>query len=96
MMLSALGPRGLLILTWDEDDNISGNRVLTVFAGPVVLPGATSTQVITHYTINRLISEALGLPLMGNAAGEASIQNVWSPSVPTRTTTWGRVKAHYR
>lgn len=95
-MLNALGPRGLLILTWDEDNNISGNQILTVFAGPVVKTGYLSNQVITHYTINRLISEALGLPLMGNAPTEASILDVWAPSVAANSTTWGRLKAHYR
>jgi len=96
MMLNALGPRGLLILTWDEDDNLSGNRILTVFAGPMVQHGITSSQTITHYTINRLISEALGLPIMGHAQGEASITNVWAPAVHSPTVTWGKVKAHYR
>ena len=33
-MLAGVGPNGLVILTWDEDDDLVGNRILTVFAGP--------------------------------------------------------------
>lgn len=95
-VLAALGPRGLLVLTWDEDDNSAGNRVLTVFAGPAVNPGALSGQLITHYTLNRMICEALGLPIMGQGTSEASITGVWSAAVPTRKSSWGRVKAFYR
>jgi acid phosphatase len=47
----ALGPKGLLILTWDEDDNSASNHILTVFDGPLVVPGAVSTRTITHYTV---------------------------------------------
>src|SRR5207245_981298 len=35
-MISAVGPYGLVILTWDEDDFTTVNRILTVFAGPMV------------------------------------------------------------
>jgi phospholipase C len=95
-VLAALGPRGLLVLTWDEDDNFSNNHILTVFAGPAVQPGAVSNQVITHYTLNRMICEALGLTPIAGGIGESSIQGVWSAAVPARTTSWGRVKAIYR
>lgn len=95
-LISALGPRGLLVLTWDEDDNVSGNRVLTVFVGPPVIPGAVSTQTITHYTLVRTICDALGLPPFAGAAGEAPIENVWQAAVPVRNSSWGRVKAMYR
>ncbi|TMQ51611.1 MAG: hypothetical protein E6K73_05375 [Candidatus Eisenbacteria bacterium] len=30
-MLGALGERGMLVLTWDEDDGSSANQILTVF-----------------------------------------------------------------
>src|SRR5262249_43879011 len=35
-MIAAVGPQGLVVLTWDEDDQLSGNHILTVFAGPPV------------------------------------------------------------
>ncbi len=93
---AALGPRGLLVLTWDEDDNISGNHILTVFAGPQVVTGAVSNQVITHYTLTRMICEALGLAPFANGRLEPSILNVWNAITPTRGSSWGQLKAHYR
>ena len=95
-VISALGPKGLLVVTWDEDDNISNNQVLTVFVGPQVLDGVSSLQGITHYTLVRMICEALGLTPFAGAAGEASITGVWEALVPAKSTNWGRVKSHYR
>lgn len=95
-VINALGPRGLLVLTWDEDDSSANNHILTVFVGPAALPGAVSSQVITHYTLNRMICEAFGLPPMALGANEASIANVWDPSVPARKDTWGRLKKLFR
>jgi acid phosphatase len=95
-MIGALGPKGLLVLTWDEDDNVSGNHILTVFVGPQVASGAVSAQTINHHTVNRLICEALGLSPFALGASEASIGNVWRAPVPVRGQSWGRVKALYR
>lgn len=95
-VLGALGPKGLLVLTWDEDDNLSNNHILTVFVGAQVLHGVSSAQTITHYTLVRMLSEALGLAPFGGAAGETSIANVWTAVVPTRTTSWGALKSFYR
>ena len=95
-VIAGLGPKGLLVLTWDEDDNVSGNRILTVFVGPQVLDGVSSVQFITHYTLVRMICEALGLTPFAGAAGEASITNVWEATVPAKGTSWGRLKAFYR
>jgi len=47
-ILAALGPHGLLILTWDEDDSSANNHILTVFAGAPVIPGAVSGTSINH------------------------------------------------
>ncbi len=95
-VLAALGARGLLILTWDEDDNVSGNHVLTVFAGAKVIPGAVAAQTVTHYTLTRLICEALGLAPFANGVAEPSITNVWTAVIPTLRASWGSVKAIYR
>lgn len=93
---AALGPRGLLVLTWDEDDNFAGNHILTVFVGPQVTPGAVSSQTFTHYTLVRLICEALGLAPFANGVGESPVTSVWSATTPNRGTSWGRLKASYR
>ena len=95
-MIAALGPKGLLVLTWDEDDSSANNHILTVFVGPQVVTGATSNQLLTHYTLNRMICEALGLVPFAGGTGEASVANVWKAVTPVQGSTWGRVKAIYR
>jgi phosphatidylinositol-3-phosphatase len=95
-VIAALGPKGLLVLTWDEDDASAGNRILTVFVGPQVITGAVSAQTLNHFTLNRMICEALGLPLFANGRFEATVANVWKTVTPTQGSSWGHVKAIYR
>ena len=79
-MISAVGPRGLVILTWDEDDKSSSNQILTVFAGPTVKPNYVSSQTMTHYTVVRTICDALGLTPFANASTATPPSDVWSPT----------------
>ncbi len=79
-MISAVGPRGLVILTWDEDDNSSGNRILTVFAGPTVKSNYVSSQRITHYTVVRTICDALGIHSFASASSATPPSDVWNLS----------------
>jgi acid phosphatase len=89
-MIRAVGPNGLVILTWDEDDGSHGNHILTVFAGPLVRPGYVSNRTITHYTLVRTICAALGLTAFGSAATDSAVTDVWKsqttaapPDTPT-------------
>ncbi len=93
-LITAVGPRGVVILTWDEDDNASENNILTVFAGPLVRPGFSHTSHVNHYDVVRTICAALGLPPMANAATAAPIDNIWTPAAPRRMSL-GHVKATY-
>lgn len=96
-MLAAVGPNGLVILTWDEDDNASANQILTVFRGPKVIPGYVSSRQVFHYTVLRTICDALGLPAVGAAFSEAPITDIWiDPATATRPASWGRLKTLYR
>jgi acid phosphatase len=92
-ILNALGPNGLFVLTWDEDDNASGNRILTVFVGPHVQPGVVSNVSVSHYTMVRTWCDALGVPPMNLAVNENPIDNVWQEPVPAQVQSWGRIKA---
>jgi phosphatidylinositol-3-phosphatase len=76
-LLAAIGPRGLLILTWDEDDDTAANHILTVFAGDLVQPGQASMQVINHLNVVRTVCEALGIPPFGLATSVESVTGVW-------------------
>ena len=95
-VLAALGPSGLLVLTWDEDDSSASNQVLTALVGPLVIPGVQSAQVVNHYTIVRMICEALGFPTFERATTEPSIVNVWKGATPALRMNWGRLKYGYR
>jgi hypothetical protein len=95
-VIGALGPTGLLVLTWDEDDSSANNHILTALVGPLVIPGAVSDQAINHYTIVRMICEALGFPTFERATVEASIVNVWKSVTPTLRKNWGQLKLSYR
>ncbi len=76
-MVKAVGPRGAVIVTWDEDDGSDGNRILTVFTGPMVKPGFVSRRFINHFSIARTICEALGMPLFAEAATNQAVTDVW-------------------
>jgi acid phosphatase len=67
----------LLIVTFDEDNYLSVNRVYTVFVGANVKTGTYSKQ-INHYTVLRTIEAAYGLPGINNAASLDPITDVWS------------------
>ena len=78
-MVKGVGPRGLVIVTWDEDDNSDNNHILTFFSGPLVVPGEDSTRIVTHFSIVRTICEALGIPSFANADADSAITGVWRP-----------------
>ena len=66
----------LLIVTWDEDDNTSTNKIPTIFVGPMVKPGKYGAK-ITHYNVLRTLEAMYGLPCAGNSASVATITGVW-------------------
>jgi Phosphoesterase family len=73
----------LLVLTWDEDDFTSVNRIATIFAGQHVKPG-NYPETINHYNVLHTIEAANALPQLGVAA--APITDIWDTS-PSPTTT---------
>jgi acid phosphatase len=61
----------LLIVTYDEDDFSSTNKIATVFYGANVAP-ASYAQTINHYNVLRTIEDANGLTTHAGSAGTAS------------------------
>ena len=95
VMLDALGPNGLLVLTWDESDHSPGNHILTVFCGQPVQRGFASADTVNHYTVLRAICEGLGLTPFMAAASQRPITTVWvdrnlvtNPSFESSTVGW--------
>jgi len=68
----------LLIVTYDEDDFTSTNKISTVFYGSKVLVGSYS-QTINHYNVLRTLEDANGLTThAGAAASSTPINFCWS------------------
>jgi len=69
----------LLILTFDEDNDASGNHITTIFAGQMVQQGQYA-ETINHYSVLRTIEEMYGLPYAGHAGSAVSITDSWRTS----------------
>jgi hypothetical protein len=70
----AAGRTGVFV-TWDEDDDFSGNHIPTLVLAPSVVPGATVSTRFDHYSMLRATQEMLGLtPLLGNASTAADMR----------------------
>jgi hypothetical protein len=73
-LLRALGPRGLLILTWDEGSSASGccklasgGHIATILAGALARTGIRSARPIDHYSVLQAIEDLFGLPRLAGA-----------------------------
>jgi phosphatidylinositol-3-phosphatase len=74
-LLAALGPHGLLILTWDEgssDDGCcrlaSGGHIAAILAGGAARAGARLSTPTDHYSVLQTIEDLFGLPRLRGAA----------------------------
>ncbi len=74
-LLASLGPRGLLLLTWDEGSSdqgccqlASGGHVALIAAGGQARHGAVLKATTDHYSTLQAIEDLLGLPRLRGAA----------------------------
>lgn len=72
----AMDNNSLLIVTFDEDDGAEGNRIVTIFVGPMVKPGQYA-QRIDHYNVLRTILQMHGLPGINESARAEPISTIW-------------------
>jgi hypothetical protein len=72
----AMKHNSLLIVTWDEDNGLSNNRVATIFVGAMVKPGQYK-QRIDHYSVLRMIEELYGLPYLNESGSAQMIKSIW-------------------
>ncbi|KOV71223.1 acid phosphatase [Streptomyces sp. MMG1121] len=69
----------LLVVTFDEDNRLSGNRIPTVLYGQPVTAGATSSTTYNHYDLLRTLEDTQGLSThAGNAASGQDITGIWA------------------
>ncbi len=66
----------LLIITWDEDDSSSANRIATILYGPMVVPGPYG-QTINHYSVLRTLEDMFGLAHDAGSSTATSITGLW-------------------
>jgi hypothetical protein len=74
-LLRALGPHGLLFLTWDEGSSDSGccrlargGHVALILAGPGARAHAVMRTPVDHYSVLQTIEDLLHLPRLAGAA----------------------------
>ena len=73
----AAANNGLLILTWDEDDDGAANQIPTVVYGAHVKPGSYA-EPISHYNVLSTVEQMYGLPKTGLAANAPAITTIWA------------------
>ncbi len=79
-LLRAIGPKGFIVITWDEGSSnvgccggaAQGGQVATIVAGPGVIAGGRENAPVDHYGVLATIERALSLPLLGGAANGAN------------------------
>ncbi len=71
----------LLIVTFDEDNGGENNRIVTIFYGPMVVPGQYP-ESITHYNVLRTLEDMFGLPHAANTVALAPILDIWGIQAP--------------
>ncbi|WP_439943582.1 alkaline phosphatase family protein [Streptomyces sp. BBFR115] len=69
----------LLVVTFDEDNRLSGNRIPTVLYGQPVAAGTTSSTTYNHYDLLRTLEDTQRLTThAGNAANAHDITGIWA------------------
>ncbi len=68
----------LLLITFDEDNRLSGNRIPTVLYGQSVQAGSSSDATYNHYDVLRTLEDMYGTSHAGNAADAKDITGIWN------------------
>jgi phospholipase C len=61
-----------VFITWDEDDDSSGNHVATLVASPSTPAGMTSAMQFNHYSLLKTTEQLLGISTFLGHAGDAT------------------------
>lgn len=83
----ALTHNSLLIITWDEDNQLKSvagantkppaNHIATILVGQMVKPGAQSDKQYTHRELLRTLQEMYGLPTLPGTKNAIVIDDIW-------------------
>ncbi|MDA3922907.1 MAG: hypothetical protein PF501_19845 [Salinisphaera sp.] len=66
----------VLIVTWDEDNDLHHNHIPTLIVGSSVNPGRYA-RPINHYSLLRTLEAMYQLPLLGHSARAVPITRLW-------------------
>lgn len=77
----AMANNSLLILTFDEGAPLRESRVVTLFVGPMVVPGLYD-EPITPFHLLRTLEDLYNLPHAGQSATAAPILDIWGATDP--------------
>lgn len=77
----AMTHNSLLIITWDEDESASRNRIPTIFFGPMVRAGVVDSTYTLH-NLQRTLAELRGAGGSGSAAITPAIVGAFSGDSP--------------
>lgn len=69
----------MLIVTWDEANGSTSNRVPTIMVGPMIKPGNYSEK-LNHFNLLHTIESMYGLPALGKSKLVSPITNIWTQS----------------
>ncbi|MEU8511374.1 alkaline phosphatase family protein [Kitasatospora sp. NPDC048722] len=69
----------LLVMTFDEDNKLSGNRIPTVIYGAHVAPGSSTSTSYNHYDVLHTLEDLAGVNAhAGNSASANDITGIWN------------------
>ncbi|SEO26245.1 alkaline phosphatase family protein [Actinacidiphila rubida] len=69
----------VLVVTFDEDNSLSGNRIPTVFYGQPVTAGSSNGTTYNHYNLLRTLEDLAGTSThAGQAASASDITGIWT------------------
>jgi phosphatidylinositol-3-phosphatase len=87
-LLRALGPRGVLVITFDEGTTDAGccrgargGRIATILAGAGVRRRAVFNRPVDHYSTLATIEDLLGLPRLAGARSAPALTALLQPGV---------------
>ncbi|KJS58761.1 alkaline phosphatase family protein [Streptomyces rubellomurinus] len=69
----------LLVMTFDEDNKLSGNRIPTLVYGAHVAPGSSTATRYNHYDVLHTLEDLAGVNAhAGKSAGATDITGIWN------------------
>jgi hypothetical protein len=87
----------LFVVTFDESSMTAPNQIYTVLYGPGVVSGARSSSRYDHYSLLRMIEDALGLGTLSQQdAQAAAITGVWRPPPARDVDSDGKADVFWR